>query len=99
MLHSFRLLIPDPFRSMSVSPSLSFACGVLRVVADGTRLARAARCAPRGKDEVGDVVNAGALLHAREQRRAVAAHDLRVALHDVERRADVRRQVDLRTVK
>src|SRR5262245_27893983 len=44
---------------------------------------------------VDDVREAGACLEIREDERAIAAHRLRVARHDVEAGADVRRQIDL----
>ena len=65
------------------------------LVAYRPRLARAPCGPPRGEDEVDHVVDALAFPDGREDSRAVPAHQLRIPIHDLERRPDVRRQVDL----
>lgn len=50
---------------------------------------------PRGEDELNHVVYAVALLHAREDGRAISSHELGIAVHDFEGCADVRSQIDL----
>ena len=50
---------------------------------------------PRPDDELLDDVEAAPFLDVREYPGPLAAHLQRVALHDLERRADVRREVDL----
>lgn len=60
-----------------------------------TRLPWAPRSPPRGEYELDDVVDALALFDAREHSRPVAAHELRIAVHDLQGGADVRCEVDL----
>ena len=55
----------------------------------------APRRPPGRQDELHYIVDALVLLHAREHRRAVPAHELRVAVHDLERGVDVLGDVDL----
>lgn len=53
------------------------------------------RARPRRPDQLGHALDAVSGLDAREQRRAVVAHAVCVALHHFERGADVRGQVRL----
>lgn len=50
---------------------------------------------PGAKDEVRDVLNTLAVLDGAEEGRPVVPHDVRVALHDLERGSDVRCNIDL----
>ena len=73
--------------------------GLRSCVARVTGLPGAACCPPRCQNEINDVLNASILLDAREYSRAVAAHELRVAVHDLEGRAHVRCEIRLRGTK
>jgi hypothetical protein len=65
------------------------------VVADRAGRARHASSLPRSENEVHHAVNALIFAHGREQRGSVSTHASCVAVHDLERRTDVRREVRL----
>ena len=90
--HSFRNLHTDSLISAKSRHRYTHKCeykGRASLLA-----ARGAR--PRRLDQLCNAFDSVSRLDASEQRRAVVAHPVRVALHHLERGADVRRQVGLR---
>lgn len=64
-------------------------------VADGPRGSWTPSCSPRRQNQGHNIINTSVLLHASENRGPISSHQFGVAVHDLQRSANMMRDVNL----